>query len=225
MVPEQPLYERAGIVKTLGSQERRGSLTVVGAVSPPGGDLSEPVTQNTLRVTKVFWSLEAALAYRRHFPSINWLTSYSLYTEDLGEYFAKAAGEDFLKLRKEAMSILQKESELEEIVRLVGLDALSASEQLVLETARSLREDFLMQFAFDDVDTYTPMEKQYLMLKSILVFNQAAKAALGRGVKLDVIRELPIKEKIARAKLIPADKISELKGLIDEVKNDLDKLN
>jgi len=217
-------YERAGIVKTLGSGEQEGSLTVVGAVSPPGGDLSEPVTQNTLRVTKVFWSLEAQLAYRRHFPSINWLTSYSLYTDDLSSFFREEA-EDYPKLRVEAMSILQKESELEEIVRLVGLDALSAREQLVLETARSLREDFLMQNAFDDVDTYTPIIKQYLMLKAILTFHQAANEALDRGVKLNDIKALPVKERIGRSKMITEDKLDDLKKMIEEIKTTLDNLN
>ncbi len=217
-------YERAGIVETLGSERRQGSLTVVGAVSPPGGDLSEPVTQNTLRVTKVFWSLEAQLAYRRHFPSINWLTSYSLYTDDLSAYFKKVAADDFFDLRIEAMSLLQKEAELEDIVRLVGLDALSHKEQLVLETARSLREDFLMQNAFDDVDTYTSMKKQYYMLKSILTFHQSANEALERGVKLDAIKGLTIREKIGRSKMTDPDKISELENLVTEVKNSIEAL-
>ena len=211
-------YERAGIVKTLGSSERQGSLTVVGAVSPPGGDLSEPVTQNTLRVTKVFWSLEAKLAYRRHFPAINWLTSYSLYADDLANYFKENVAADFSELRTEGMTILQKESELEEIVRLVGLDALSPKEQLVLDTARSLREDFLMQFAFDDVDTYTSLKKQYLLLKNILQFHKSAENALDKGVKLSEIVALPVKEKVARAKMVPEEKIAELEKLEQEIK-------
>ncbi|MDD5749783.1 MAG: V-type ATP synthase subunit A [Patescibacteria group bacterium] len=214
-------YERAGIVKTLGSGGRQGSLTVVGAVSPPGGDLSEPVTQNTLRVTKVFWSLEANLAYRRHFPAINWLTSYSLYAEDLGAYFRQEVAPDFSKLRTEALTVLQQESELEEIVRLVGLDALSAKEQLVLDTARSLREDFLMQFAFDDIDTYTSLPKQYLLLRNILIFHREAMAALEREVKLAQIISLPVKEKMSRAKMIVEEKIKEIENLGQEIKESL----
>ncbi|USN53202.1 MAG: V-type ATP synthase subunit A [Candidatus Nomurabacteria bacterium] len=210
-------YERAGIVETLGSEGRQGSLTVVGAVSPPGGDLSEPVTQNTLRVTKVFWSLEAKLAYRRHFPSINWLTSYSLYSDDLQSFFSKETGSDFGELRGEAMRLLQQESELEEIVRLVGQDALSAKEQLVLETARALREDFLMQNAFDDVDTYTSLQKQYYMLKGILAFHHAAQEALERGVNLKQMVNLPIKERIGRMKEVPTEKIKELEQLVTEI--------
>ncbi len=217
-------YERAGIVKTLGSAERQGSLTVVGAVSPPGGDLSEPVTQNTLRVTKVFWSLEAKLAYRRHFPAINWLTSYSLYVDDLADYFKENVADDFFELRTEGMTILQKESELEEIVRLVGLDALSSKEQLILDTARSLREDFLMQFAFDDIDTYTSLKKQYLLLKNILQFHKSAENALDKGVKLSEIVALPVKEKVARAKMIPEEKIDELEKLEQEIKQAVSQL-
>jgi V/A-type H+-transporting ATPase subunit A len=199
-------------------------LTVVGAVSPPGGDLSEPVTQNTLRVTKVFWSLEAKLAYRRHFPAINWLTSYSLYVDDLADYFKENVAPDFSELRTEGMTILQKESELEEIVRLVGLDALSPKEQLVLDTARSLREDFLMQFAFDDIDTYTSLKKQYLLLKNILQFHKSAENALDRGVKLSEIVALPVKEKLARAKMVPEDKIAELEKLEQEIKQAVSQL-
>lgn len=217
-------YERAGIVKTLGSADREGSLTVVGAVSPPGGDLSEPVTQNTLRVTKVFWSLEAALAYRRHFPAINWLTSYSLYADDLGEYFRQNVAQDFSKLRTEGLTILQKESELEEIVRLVGLDALSPKEQLVLDTARALREDFLMQFAFDDIDTYTSLKKQYLLLKNILAFHKAADQALDKGVKLSDVVSLPVKEKLGRSKMITEDKISEIEALEKDIIKEIENL-
>ena len=214
-------YERAGIVKAIGSEGRQGSLTVVGAVSPPGGDLSEPVTQNTLRVTKVFWSLEANLAYRRHFPAINWLTSYSLYADDLGEYFRKEVAPDFSKLRTEALTILQQESELEEIVRLVGLDALSPKEQMVLDTARSLREDFLMQFAFDDIDTYTSLKKQYFLLKNILIFHQEAMSALEREVKLAEIVAVPVKEKMSRSKMIIEEKIKDIENLGQEIKESL----
>jgi len=160
-------YERAGIVNCLGSDERVGSLTAVGAVSPPGGDLSEPVTQNTLRVTKVFWGLDAKLAYRRHFPAINWLNSYSLYHENINSYLTSEVAEDYVE-NKELTIILQEESKLEEIVRLVGVDALSARERLVLQTAKSIREDFLFQNAFDEKDAYTAMEIQYEILKTIL---------------------------------------------------------
>jgi len=161
-------YERAGRVKCLCSEDRVGSLTVTGAVSPPGGDLSDPVVQATLKVVKVFWSLESELAYARHFPAINWLTSYSLYYDVLEEYYNKNLGEDFVQLRTEAMTILQKESELKEIVRLVGLETLSEQDKLVLEIARMLREDFLYQSAFDPIDTYCSAKKQYLMLKTII---------------------------------------------------------
>ncbi len=161
-------YERAGYVSCLGSDDREGSLTVIGAVSPPGGDLSEPVTQNTFRVTKVFWGLDASLAKKRHYPAINWLSSYTLYMENIAEYLNNLAGSDFTALREEALAILQEEARLEEIVRLVGVDALSMRERLLLETARSIREDFLFQNAFDPEDAYTPISRQYLMLKSIL---------------------------------------------------------
>jgi len=206
-------YERAGKVKCLGSEEREGSLTVVGAVSPPGGDLSEPVTQNTLRVVKVFWGLDAALANRRHFPAINWLNSYSLYADDIKEFMAKEAGEDWVDLRTEAMGLLQEEANLEEIVRLVGVEALSKKEQLVLDTAKSLREDFLHQDAFDEVDTYASTKKQYLILKAVLTFHHHAKEALEKGVELKAIIELPIKEQIAKARLVPEPEISKIEDL------------
>ncbi len=194
-------YERAGAVDCLGEDDRKGTLSVIGAVSPPGGDLSEPVTQNTLRVTKVFWGLDAALANRRHFPAINWLTSYSLYTGNIEVYSREHYGEDWPELRTAAMTILQEESSLQEIVKLVGLDALSAKEQVILETAKSLREDFLQQFAFDEIDGYTPPRRMYLMLSAIMGFHEAALEAVERGVSLKQIRELPIREKIGRAKL------------------------
>ena len=210
-------YERAGKVKCLGSEGREGSLTVVGAVSPPGGDLSEPVTQNTLRVVKVFWGLDAALANRRHFPAINWLNSYSLYADDIKEFMAKEAGEDWVDLRTEAMSLLQEEANLEEIVRLVGVDALSKKEQLVLDTAKSLREDFLHQDAFDEVDTYASTKKQYLILKAVLTFHHLAQEALDKGVELKAITELPIKEQIAKARLIPEKEIAKIASLQQEI--------
>ena len=220
-------YERAGACRCLGSDNREGSLTVVGAVSPPGGDLSEPVTQNTLRVTKVFWGLDANLAYKRHFPSINWLTSYSLYFDKINDFMRKNAGEDWPEMREKAMGILQKEAELEEIVRLVGIESLSQEEQLLLDTAKSIREDFLHQNAFDDVDTFTSVKKMYLMLKAILEFQnmtlkklkpaQGGSASGKEDIKLDDILKSPFKEKIAKAKMVPEDKIDELEKLVEEI--------
>ena len=219
-------YERAGSVTCLGSDGRKGALTVIGAVSPPGGDLSEPVTQNTLRVTKVFWGLEANLAYKRHFPAINWLTSYSLYHDNIEGFFKKEVAEDWPDIRKEAMEILQKEASLEEIVKLVGFDSLSEREQILLFTAKSLREDFLQQFAFDDVDTYTSLPKQYKMLKAILLYHHLSLEAIKRGVKINdlSIATLFLKEKIGKAKLIPEDKLKEFDALLDEIETNLKKL-
>lgn len=212
-------YERAGDVACLGSDDRKGSLTVVGAVSPPGGDLSEPVTQNTLRVTKVFWGLDAGLAYKRHFPSINWLKSYSLYLNDVEDYLRKHAGPDFPEMRTRAMNILQKEAELEEIVRLVGLEALSAKEQLLMDTAKSLREDYLQQNAFDDIDTYCSLRKQHYLMTSILTFHDEAEAALENNKELDALLALPIKENIARSTQTPEETIdTEFPALIKSIK-------
>lgn len=212
-------YERSGYVKCLGSDGRTASLSVIGAVSPPGGDLSEPVTQNTLRVTKAFWGLDANLAYRRHFPSINWLTSYSLYGEQTSEYFQKHAGEDWPKMKETAMQILQKEAELQEIVRLVGVDALSPKEQLVLDTARSLREDYLQQNAFDEVDAYTSLKKMYLILKAIITFQSMVLKKLSENeeAKLTDFTQLPLKEEIARAKMIKEADLEKLENLIGRI--------
>ena len=196
-------YARAGRVICLGGPEREGELSVIGSVSPPGGDLSEPVTQNTLRVVKVFWSLEDKLAYRRHFPAINWLTSYSLYSEELEPYYLEKVGREWLALRREAMRLLQIEAELEEIVRLVGVEALSPADRLALETARSIREDFLMQNAFDEVDTYTSLEKQLRMLRLVIRFHELGREAIAREVPIERLLELPIREAIAQAKFIP----------------------
>jgi V/A-type H+-transporting ATPase subunit A len=218
-------YERAGMVECLGSDDRVGSLTVVGAVSPPGGDLSEPVTQNTLRVTKVFWGLDAKLAYRRHFPAINWLNSYSLYSEDLNDYYKKEVADDYSALRDEAMAILQQEASLEEIVRLVGVDALSHKEQLVLQTAKSLREDYLHQNAFDDIDTYTSLKKQYYMLKTIMTFHHEANKALEREVKLEKIKELSdLQEEIVKSKLISEKELDKFEALISKIEEEVEKL-
>ncbi len=193
-------YERAGKVVVLGPDDRQGSVTVIGAVSPPGGDISEPVSQNTLRVTRVFWALDASLANRRHFPSINWLSSYSLYGDDLAPYYGEKVAKDWVSLRRRALELLQKEAELQEIVQLVGSDALPEREKGILDTARMIREDYLQQSAYDDVDTYTSIEKQYRMLRTILTFGRLEEEAIGKGVPLARITELPVRVKISRMK-------------------------
>ena len=198
-------YERAGVVECLGSDERQGSLTAIGAVSPPGGDLSEPVTQATMRIVKVFWALDSSLAYRRHFPAINWLTSYSLYLDSLAPWYEKNFP-GFMKNREKAMTILQEEANLNEIVRLVGADSLAPPEQLTLATAKMVREDFLQQNAFVDIDSYSETERQYMLLATILDFDRLARAAIARGADLEKINAIPAKEKIARAKSVPADR-------------------
>ncbi|MBM3227880.1 V-type ATP synthase subunit A [Candidatus Peribacteria bacterium] len=196
-------YERAGCVRCLGAEDRKGSLSVIGAVSPPGGDFSEPVTQNTLRVTKVFWALDAKLAYKRHFPAINWLQSYTLYAESLQHFFNREVAEDCMSNRDRALSILQEESKLEEIVRLVGTDALSPKEQLTLETARMLREDFLFQNAYDAKDAYTSLKKQYRIVRAILHFMDKAQGVIMQeDFDFAKLRDLAVKEKIAQAHLI-----------------------
>jgi len=186
-----------------GDQERIGILTAIGAVSPPGGDLSDPVAQSTLRIVQVFWSLDSNLAYRRHFPAINWLTSYSLYQAKVDAWLNDNITPDFSGLRLDAMTLLQEESELEEIVRLIGQDALSDSDRLKLESARSLREDFLHQNSFDEVDTYTSMNKQIKMLSLVMHFYYEAQKALAHGVDFDRILGLPIREEIARFRYVP----------------------
>ncbi|HOA34698.1 MAG TPA: V-type ATP synthase subunit A [Bacillota bacterium] len=210
-------YERAGRTIALGSERREGALTVVGAVSPPGGDLSEPVSQATLRIAKVFWGLDAALAYRRHFPAINWLLSYSLYLDSVAPYFRETVGEWWNEMRREAMRILQEEAELEEIVRLVGIDALSARERVTLETAKSIREDYLHQNATHEVDTYSSLQKQFRMLDLILSFHHESLRALDKGLlefDLDKLFALPVRERIARAKYVPEEKLA----VLDEIK-------
>jgi len=200
-------YERAGNVTCLGSEERHGTLTAIGAVSPPGGDTSEPVSQNTLRVVKVFWGLDSALAYKRHFPAINWLTSYSLYQDRIDEWTDTNVNKNFSTQRAEAMKLLQIESELQEIVQLVGVDALSPGDRLILEISRSIREDFLQQNSFDDIDTYASLEKQYRMLGLILKLRDVATDAVKAGVKVNDIIKLPIVEQIGRAKYVPEHEI------------------
>ena len=200
-------YERAGRVIVNGTEDTEGALSVIGAVSPPGGDISEPVSQATLRIVKVFWGLDANLAYKRHFPAINWLTSYSLYTDQLEKWFAENAAPDFMELRGRLMALLQEESELQEIVNLVGMDALSAPDRLKLESARSIREDYLHQNAFDPTDTYTSLPKQVLMMRAILSFYDKAREALSQGADIEILVNLPVRERIGRFKYEPEDKI------------------
>lgn len=200
-------YERAGRVISLGSEGREGTLSAIGAVSPPGGDISEPVSQATLRIVKVFWGLDANLAYKRHFPAINWLTSYSLYLDLLEKWYSENVSEDWMKLRGRMMAILQNEAELEEIVKLVGMDALSPTDRLKMETARSIREDFLHQLAFHEVDTYTSLEKQLDMMKLILAYYDICSEALEKGADIERLAALDVREKIGRFKYIKEDDI------------------
>ena len=203
-------YERGGKAIVISPEERIGSLTLVGAVSPPGGDFSEPVSQNTLRVTRVFWALDASLASRRHFPSINWLTSYSLYADDMTNWYSQNVSPEWVPLRKEALEILQRESELEEIVQLVGYDALPEPEKGILDTARSLREDYLQQSAYDEVDTYTSIRKQFLMLSVILDFGRMEANAIRKGVRASRIGDLDARKLISKMKWTPEDHIEQL---------------
>jgi len=211
-------YERAGRVISLGSDQREGTLSVIGAVSPPGGDISEPVSQATLRIVKVFWGLDAKLAYKRHFPAINWLTSYSSYVDILSKWYEQNVSPDWMKIRGRMMSLLQSEAELEEIVKLVGMDALSAGDRLKMETARSIREDFLHQLAYHEVDTYTSLEKQLLMMRLILAFYDIACETLDAGGDIEIISTLPIREQIGRFKYIKEEKIS---GEYDKIMKEL----
>lgn len=202
-------YERAGRVIVNGKEDTEGALSVIGAVSPPGGDISEPVSQATLRIVKVFWGLDANLAYKRHFPAINWLTSYSLYTDQLADWFSENAAPDFMELRGRLLSLLQDESELQEIVNLVGMDALSAPDRLKLETSRSIREDYLHQNAFDSVDTYTSLKKQVLMMRAIMSFYDKALEALDKGADIEILVNMPVRETIGRYKYVEESKIDE----------------
>lgn len=217
-------YERAGKVIALGSDGREGAVTAIGAVSPPGGDLSEPVTQATLRIVKVFWGLDANLAYRRHFPSINWLDSYSLYLDKMGSWMNENISPDWSELRTEAMALLQEEANLEEIVRLVGIDALSERDRLKLEVSKSIREDYLQQNAFHEVDTYASLDKQYKMLKLVLKFMKEANRALDAGVYLEKILNISARDKIARSKYIPEVEIDKIKEIEEELENEIQKL-
>ena len=218
-------YERAGRVHTLGAQEREGALSVIGAVSPPGGDISEPVSQATLRIVKVFWGLDSSLAYRRHFPAINWLTSYSLYVDSMANWFNDTVSTDWTGLRASMMRLLQEESELEEIVKLVGMDALSPPDRLKLESARSIREDFLHQDAFHEVDTYSPLEKQRLMMKLILEMYDISAQALTNGISIDKLVSLPVHERVGRFKYTLPDSLqAEYDSILTEMHTQIDEL-
>lgn len=218
-------YERAGRVISTGKEGREGALSVIGAVSPPGGDISEPVSQATLRIVKVFWGLDANLAYQRHFPAINWLTSYSLYADSLGEWYNNNVSADWMKLRARFMEILHDEAELKEIVKLIGMDALSSNDRLKMETARSIREDFLHQLAFHEVDTYTSLKKQLYMMKLILGFNDEAADAVAKGADIEKISALPVREKIGRFKYVAEENTdAEYDKLTTEISSELHDL-
>ena len=220
-------YERAGRVVSLGSDGREGALSVIGAVSPPGGDISEPVSQATLRIVKVFWGLDSALAYKRHFPAINWLTSYSLYADSLGSWFNENVSDEWTTLRARLMALLSDEASLDEIVKLVGMDALSPTDRLKMETARSIREDFLHQLAFHEVDTYSSLRKQYLMMKLVLRFYDGSLDALKKGADIEKLVSIPSRESVGRFKYVPEKDIedtyktvcaaidSEIKAVVD----------
>ncbi len=211
-------YERSGRVEVLGSETRVGSISIVGAVSPPGGDFSEPVTQNTLRIAKVFWALDTELAHRRHFPAINWLTSYSLYLDTLNEWYLKEVGSEWINMRKEAMALLQRDDELREIVMLVGPDALSESQRVILEAARMIKEDFLAQYAYDPADSYCDKMKINNMVKLIINFYKIMQRAVDENIPLQKILDLPVKAEIDRMRLIPADKFtSQVENLTEQM--------
>ena len=218
-------YERGGKAVVISPEERVGSLTLVGAVSPPGGDFSEPVSQNTLRVTRVFWALDANLASRRHFPSINWLTSYSLYADDMNDWYKNNISSDWIKRRQEALEILQRESELQEIVQLIGYDALPEPEKGILDTARSIREDFLQQSAYDEVDTYSSIKKQYVMLSIILEFGKLEAEAIKKGILSSKVGSLEVRKQISMIKWTKEGEIDELINRIKiNMKQQFDKL-
>lgn len=217
-------YERAGRVLVNGKEEREGALSVIGAVSPPGGDISEPVTQNTLRIVKIFWKLDYDLSYQRHFPAINWIDSYSLYQPKIDAYLDENIDRRFSKLRKRSMALLQEETSLLEVVRLVGRDSLSDEDQMKLHTSKSIREDFLQQNAFHDVDTFCPLEKQFKMLDTILYFYDRGQEALVKGAYFSEIEELEVKENIARMKYLPNDELEKLDEIKDKIDSQLKNL-
>ena len=215
-------YERAGVVECLGSDERRGSVTAIGAVSPPGGDTSEPVSQATMRIVKVFWALDSSLAYARHFPAINWLTSYSLYVDTLKPWYEKEFGAKYMQNRDKAMHILQEEAELQEIVRLVGQDALSPNDRLTMETAKMIREDFLQQNAFIDEDAYSSYLKQFRLLDMVLQYDSVCREAIAAGADMNKLFNIPARERIGRAKMVPQDEVvAAFDGIIDEMKAEI----
>ena len=221
-------YERAGKVITLGTDDKEGALSVIGAVSPPGGDISEPVSQATLRIVKVFWGLDSSLAYKRHFPAINWLNSYSLYIDTMSDWYNQTVAPDWMECRHKMMAILQEEAELDEIVKLVGMDALSAPDRIKLEAARSIREDFLHQDAFHEVDTYTPLNKQHLMMLLILAYYDLALDALKQGAEVNALVSLPVREQIGRYKYTVPEKVDEeykliLETLEQQINEQIDK--
>ena len=217
-------YERAGRVLVNGSEEREGALSVIGAVSPPGGDISEPVTQNTLRIVKIFWKLDYDLSYQRHFPAINWIDSYSLYQSKIDKYLDENVDKRFSRLRKRSMALLQEETSLLEVVRLVGRDTLSDEDQVKLDTTKSIREDFLQQNAFHDVDTFCPLEKQFKMLDTILYFYDKCQEALEKGVYFSEIEKLDVKENIARMKYLPNDDLGKIDAIKDKIDSELKEL-
>ena len=200
-------YERAGTVISLGREGREGALSVIGAVSPPGGDISEPVAQATLRIVKVFWGLDSALAYQRHFPAINWLKSYSLYLNDMEQWFREHVADDWMDLRQKMAALLQEEAELEEVVKMVGMDALSAGDRLKLEAARSIREDFLHQNSFHETDTYTSLRKQYRMMELVLGFYEQCMEALEQGALVSGLLAMEVREQIGRFKYTPEEEL------------------
>ncbi len=215
-------YERAGHVIALGKDGREGALSAIGAVSPPGGDISEPVSQATLRIVKVFWGLDANLAYKRHFPAINWLTSYSLYLDDMGPWFNSHVAPDWMELRQEMMSLLQDEAELDEIVKMVGMDALSSSDRLKMEAARSIREDFLHQNSFHEIDTYTSLEKQHNMMELVLAFYKESQDALDKGASINDLLKIPVREKIGRYKYVHEDNLKqEMDDIVEELHTEI----
>ena len=215
-------YERAGRVTSLGNEEREGALSIIGAVSPQGGDISEPVSQATLRIVKVFWGLDSALAYKRHFPAINWLKSYSLYLDSMAKWYENNVSADWMPLRNRIMHLLQEEAELDEIVRLVGMDALNAHDRMKLEAARSIREDYLHQDAFHEVDTYASLKKQCIMMRLVLDYFDMATAALDEGCNANKLINLSARENIGRIKYVPEDKVeAEYENIKDMISKEI----
>ena len=215
-------YERAGHVVCLGKDGREGALSAIGAVSPPGGDISEPVSQATLRIVKVFWGLDSSLAAKRHFPAINWLTSYSLYVDSMGKWFDEHVADEWMQSRQKMMSLLQEESELDEIVKMVGMDALSPSDRLKMEAARSIREDFLHQNSFHEIDTYTSLRKQFLMMKLVLAFYEESQKALNDGASSGGLIKMAVRERIGRFKYTTEDKIeTEYQAVLEQLAKEI----